>query len=115
MFPLHLLPKERTTFFQCPRDGLEPREGLEVSGERNIPVPSLPQIELRTFNPQPVTLVAEQLQGQSAHWIPEAQLCRTKYILRSYTVICAAWVWANMAVPVRSTGTGGGGVCTGGN
>jgi hypothetical protein len=91
-FPLHLLPKERTTVFQCTRNGVEPRAGLEVFGVRHIPVPSLPQIELRSFNQQLVTLVAEQLQGHSAHWVPEVQLCRTEYVLRYYTLIGAAWV-----------------------
>jgi hypothetical protein len=76
---------------------------------RHIPVPSLPQIELRSFNQQLVTLVAEQLQGQSAHWLPEAQLCRTEYVLRYYTLIGAAWVWANMAVPGSEQRNGGGG------
>jgi hypothetical protein len=78
-----------------------------VSGESDIPVPSLPQIELRAFNQQPVTLVAEQLQGQSAHWIPEAQLCRTEYVFLYYTVIGAACVWANMAVPGSEHRKGG--------
>jgi hypothetical protein len=86
-----------------------------VSGERHIPIPSLPQIELRSFNQQPVTLVAEQLQGQSAHWIPEVQLCRTdKYFVVTPSSVLLE-LEANMAVPGSEHWNGGRGVYTGGN
>jgi len=37
-FWLHLLPREKKLVFHSARDWLDPKAGLEVFGEKNIPV-----------------------------------------------------------------------------